>query len=512
MALMSPIALFLQVFSDQGIVGAGYKIFTYVAGSTTPVTTYTDSTLGVQNANPIVMQANGRLPASVWAPAGTVIKMVLADPTGAPIANGTIDNIPMLNENPATAPYYAITTAEQAAGVTPTDYSYEPSPIIDVRRYGFAAANSAAVNAACIRTAILVAVALNGATIQLPPGAYNVGAATDVINIPESVWVLGIGTGGTRLTSASDGSGGGLFRLGGAMSGVLKYDCALGNMSIVLTNVAGKAVDCVETVAAQVHDMYLEGPINAVRSTEGVRIDGGNVSSFFNIIKNVQCNHMHKSFHMVKTTGTIETTQNIFMSCEALGDVATDTTSIGLLVDNGQGSGSMWIGGNMESCKYGFEFISGCQSMTVHGARIEGCTKDVHFQATAGAQSFMGCFLDVNNIQDDSAVQYHRFLGCVNGSNLNADEYDPGSKIKRATVTGQTPLILEGFPGDTTTEQFIIRNSAGQKLFSVTNQGKIARINNNAPASVTGAKAGNAALISLLPVLAATGLIVDNTT
>jgi hypothetical protein len=66
----------------------------------------------------------------------------------------------------------------------------------------------------------------------------------------------------------------------------------------------------------------------------------------------------------------------------------------------------------------------------------------------------------------------------VNVSNLPAGDQEPGQMIKRAVITGQCPLIIEGFPGDTTTETLIFRNSAGQKLMSMTNQGVFARINN----------------------------------
>ena len=97
---LSPIGLILQAFTDQGVVLSGGKIYTYVAGTTTPVTTYTSSTLVTPNANPIVLQSNGRLPASVWVPSGTVVKMVLQDSNGNTISGGTVDNLPAINDVP----------------------------------------------------------------------------------------------------------------------------------------------------------------------------------------------------------------------------------------------------------------------------------------------------------------------------------------------------------------------------------------------------------------------------
>jgi len=95
---MLPFQTTLQWFTDQGVVGSGYQIYTYLAGTTTPVTTYTSNTLTTANSNPIVLQSNGRLPASAWVPAGTVIKMVLTDATGGIISGGTIDNMAAIND------------------------------------------------------------------------------------------------------------------------------------------------------------------------------------------------------------------------------------------------------------------------------------------------------------------------------------------------------------------------------------------------------------------------------
>lgn len=110
---MSPVTFLIQVFSDQGIVGAGYKINTYLAGTTTPQATYTDSTLVTPNANPIVLTTAGRLPAAVWVPAGTSLKIVITDANNVVIANGTIDNIPGINDTSSTL-------SEWVSGTSPT--------------------------------------------------------------------------------------------------------------------------------------------------------------------------------------------------------------------------------------------------------------------------------------------------------------------------------------------------------------------------------------------------------
>jgi hypothetical protein len=65
-AYLCPIGLMLQAFTNAGAVLASGKVNTYQPGTTTAVTTYTDNTLGTANANPIILDSHGRLPASVW--------------------------------------------------------------------------------------------------------------------------------------------------------------------------------------------------------------------------------------------------------------------------------------------------------------------------------------------------------------------------------------------------------------------------------------------------------------
>ena len=119
-----PVANCLQVFTDQGVVGSGYKILTYVAGSTTPVTTYTTSALTVANSNPVVLQSNGRLPNAMWVPSGTVAKIVLCDANNNTISGGTFDNLSAINDPSAiTIPASSVTGLAASATVDTTNAS-----------------------------------------------------------------------------------------------------------------------------------------------------------------------------------------------------------------------------------------------------------------------------------------------------------------------------------------------------------------------------------------------------
>lgn len=58
MATLSPFPIF-RFFDASGNPLAGGKLYTYEAGTTTPLATYTDAGAGTPNANPIILDANG---------------------------------------------------------------------------------------------------------------------------------------------------------------------------------------------------------------------------------------------------------------------------------------------------------------------------------------------------------------------------------------------------------------------------------------------------------------------
>jgi len=80
-----------QFFDNNGNPLAGGLIYTYSAGTTTPITTYTSSSGTVANANPIVLDSAGRTPAQIWLTEGNSYKFVLQTSLGATIK--TDDNI-----------------------------------------------------------------------------------------------------------------------------------------------------------------------------------------------------------------------------------------------------------------------------------------------------------------------------------------------------------------------------------------------------------------------------------
>lgn len=57
---------FNQQFLHNGVVAAGYKLYTYDSGTTTPKATYTNQAGTIAHTNPITLDADGRIPGSFW--------------------------------------------------------------------------------------------------------------------------------------------------------------------------------------------------------------------------------------------------------------------------------------------------------------------------------------------------------------------------------------------------------------------------------------------------------------
>ena len=133
----------MKFFDNNGNPLAQGLLTTYAAGTTTPLATYTDSTLGT--ANPTTITLNFRGEAAVWLPFNVAYKFLLTDSAGNTIPGYPVDQI----VNPETSLtqaeigelLYPQVVQESNVSVTPTNYQYPPG---NVKRYG--AVGNGAVN------------------------------------------------------------------------------------------------------------------------------------------------------------------------------------------------------------------------------------------------------------------------------------------------------------------------------------------------------------------------------
>lgn len=98
--LLSPVGNGQQFFDNNGIPLAGGLIYTYQAGSSTLLTTYTTVNGNIANTNPIVLDAYGRTPSEIWMQTGYSYKFIIQ--TAETVTLQTLDNLyPILQSAPA---------------------------------------------------------------------------------------------------------------------------------------------------------------------------------------------------------------------------------------------------------------------------------------------------------------------------------------------------------------------------------------------------------------------------
>lgn len=107
----------LQYDDSNGALANGYRLFFYVAGSSTKLNTYNSSTGLSANSNPVTLNALGEPTTEIWLTVGQSYKMVLApagidDPPNAPV--WTEDNITGVNDATVTVDEWI------ASALTPT--------------------------------------------------------------------------------------------------------------------------------------------------------------------------------------------------------------------------------------------------------------------------------------------------------------------------------------------------------------------------------------------------------
>lgn len=156
MASLSPNAK-QQFFDANGNPLAGGKVYTYAAGTTTPIVTYTDSTGATNNANPIILDSRGE--ANIWLTPGTNYKFKLTDASEVQV--WVVDNI-------LGPPGAAAGTVTSVAIAAPALFTVSGSPVT----------SSGTLTLAYSGTALPVANGGTGLTTTPANGQIDIGNGT----------------------------------------------------------------------------------------------------------------------------------------------------------------------------------------------------------------------------------------------------------------------------------------------------------------------------------------------
>lgn len=106
---------------NNGLPLSGGQVYWYIAGTTTPVTVYTESSGSIVNTNPVELNTRGEPVQPIWLPTGQAYKAVLTDAVGGLIR--TIDNIYGINDTSAPVISEWVLYSATATYVSTTSFS-----------------------------------------------------------------------------------------------------------------------------------------------------------------------------------------------------------------------------------------------------------------------------------------------------------------------------------------------------------------------------------------------------
>lgn len=142
MAYLAPFSR-RQFIDANGNPYSGGKIWTYLAGTTTPATTYQDNLSATPNTNPIILDSEGRTPYSVWLTDDVNYKYAVLESDDTPIY--TEDNVSGINDfvAPSVSEWVAtsVTCTYSSATVFTISGSDETSTLHVGRRLKITASN-----------------------------------------------------------------------------------------------------------------------------------------------------------------------------------------------------------------------------------------------------------------------------------------------------------------------------------------------------------------------------------
>lgn len=144
-----------QSITAAGVPCVGCKIYTYLTGTTTPATTYTDSAAGTPNANPVVLDSRGE--ADIWFDPSITYRIVLK--TAVDVTLWTKDGI--------TFGASGISFLQAGTGAVLRSIQDKERDVVSVKDFGIGAVDGTTSNQTGIAAAV-AASAYNGRNLLFP--------------------------------------------------------------------------------------------------------------------------------------------------------------------------------------------------------------------------------------------------------------------------------------------------------------------------------------------------------
>ena len=181
-----------QFFSDAGVPLNGGKLYSYVAGTTTPQVAYTSASGATPLSNPIILNSAGRVATGeIWLTTGSSYKFILK--TSDEVTIATWDNIIGINGISPTINAVDVVYIPAGIGAVTTNAQAKLRQSVSIQDFGASTSASATANTTAITAALAYAGTVKCAVYV--PGAAIAYQVNDEFTVPDGVTVFGDGWG-----------------------------------------------------------------------------------------------------------------------------------------------------------------------------------------------------------------------------------------------------------------------------------------------------------------------------
>jgi hypothetical protein len=217
-----------QFFDNNGSPLSGGKLYTYLAGTTTPAVTYTTVSGAINNPNPIVLDAAGRPPEEVWLTSGVSYKFVVKN--SADVTSRTYDNLGSINDfsqfanttdpalGDALVGFRQSNSSGNLSGAVGKTVHQKFQEIVSVKDFG-AVGNGVTDDTAAIQLAFTYARTCINPAVYFPTGTYLTASTTTLYRLSSGMEVYGDGMDATIIKWNATYPGSTIALFAGAASG-----------------------------------------------------------------------------------------------------------------------------------------------------------------------------------------------------------------------------------------------------------------------------------------------------
>jgi hypothetical protein len=264
-------------FDSAGLPAAGFLLFTYSGGTTTPKVTYSDSAGTVPNTNPVVLDTSG---SAVIRGAPGTYNLVLKDSTASTtLWSADQYSFPIYSQSDLGALLYPQTAAEVAAVATPVNFALPPGNVL---RYGANTVPGTTDMTAAIQAALNQAGQSGGAPAYLPAGTY---LATSQLTVSANSQFYGDGSASIINTSVAANDGILANNVANALIRNIKVNCTATVSGGYYGAIAFRGTTNSKIEGCEVTGGYFAGVVVSATSTNAA-VENRVVGNFFHLATN----------------------------------------------------------------------------------------------------------------------------------------------------------------------------------------------------------------------------------